>query len=328
MTRKLQGKATKQEVYAWERVVSQFYDAAQAPEGLVRCGRLALKCLDTLPDDEAIQITSFKKAHKSTIGKAMVLVLRFQWEGVLADAYAQDLEDFSMSWEMRHAEIVHRTEANAMVGATLYEAVCTLVQLGRWEEALMYQDQLLELEEGEDPLDTAEEYRKRGDILHKLERPKEAHSWYLKAQALFERELDEEYMSDSSIEGEIKATKLYNHACTLALVGESEKGLDALIKASKYDKSIIEYAKTDPEIIDVCALPRFQSLQAKRGWGVVKETLGTTQHFKFLSRRKPKILEEDPEEVEPEHHMGQFMIGVVEGSDLKNQNHSDYIGHD
>ena len=54
---------------------------------------------------------------------------------------------------------------------------------------------------------------------------------YLKAQALFERELDEEYMSDSSIEGEIKATKLYNHACTLALVGESEKGLDALIKA-------------------------------------------------------------------------------------------------
>ena len=33
-------------------------------------------------------------------------------------------------------------------------------------------------------------------------------------------------------------------------------------QASKYDKSIIEYAKTDPEIIDVCALPRFQSLQA------------------------------------------------------------------
>jgi len=56
------------------------------------------------------------------------------------------------------------------------------------------------------------------------------------------------YKKASQINPEIKGLSLYNTACIYALQGKDNRAKELLEEAFKLDKTLIEHAKTDPEI--------------------------------------------------------------------------------
>ncbi|MDQ7055401.1 MAG: tetratricopeptide repeat protein [Persephonella sp.] len=56
------------------------------------------------------------------------------------------------------------------------------------------------------------------------------------------------YQKASQINPDIKGLALYNTACIYAIQGKNKKAKELLEEAFKLDKTLIEYAKTDPEV--------------------------------------------------------------------------------